>query len=62
MKEKTKHHKHYISAGFHPGIEVSQLVKMKERVWHLIRVYAHSLTVLSICNMGYMIFHDTLLK
>ena len=32
MKEKTKHHKHNISAGFHPGIDKEE--EMKEKTKH----------------------------
>ena len=31
MKEKTKHHKHNISAGFHPGIDKEKKEKKKEK-------------------------------
>ena len=36
MKEKTKHHKHNISAGFHPGIdkEEEEEEEMKEKTKH----------------------------
>ena len=35
MKEKTKHHKHNISAGFHPGIDKEEEEEeMKEKTKH----------------------------
>ena len=33
MKEKTKHHKHNISAGFHPGIDKEE-EEEKEKTKH----------------------------
>ena len=32
MKEKTKHHKHNISAGFHPGIDKEKEKKKPEHM------------------------------
>ena len=32
MKEKTKHHKHNISAGFHPGIDKEKTKHHKHNI------------------------------
>ena len=61
MKEKTKHHKHNISAGFHPGIDkythsglINYLVNIQLTFshfgWHICDKCAPKILSKCICN------------